>query len=155
MTLEGANRWLALAANIGVMAGIIFLAYELRQNTVATELDAARNYQSSFSEITLFIAGNPEFAELIVKGREPDADISDVDRLRLRVFYGNVLRQWQSMHFQFLSDALDAEIWRANRFRFASLLREDRGLREHWRASKPEFSPAFNEMIESITVERP
>ena len=65
MNLDSTNRWLTLAANIGVMAGIIFLAFELQQNTVATQLDAAGRYQASFSEIELFIAGSPDFAELL------------------------------------------------------------------------------------------
>ncbi len=59
-----------MAANIGVLAGIIFLAYELQQNTVATRLEAASNFNASFSEIELFIAGNPEFAELLGRGRD-------------------------------------------------------------------------------------
>jgi len=29
------NQWLALAANVGVIAGIIFLVYEIRVNTDA------------------------------------------------------------------------------------------------------------------------
>ncbi|MFT5501988.1 MAG: hypothetical protein ACI88G_002129, partial [Woeseiaceae bacterium] len=37
--------------NIGVLAGIIFLAFELQQNTVATRLEAASNFQSSFNSL--------------------------------------------------------------------------------------------------------
>ncbi len=85
MNLDSTNRWLTLAANIGVMAGIIFLAFELQQNTVATQLQAASNFQSSFSEIEFLIAGNPEFAELLTKGREGQ-DTSAADQLRLSVF---------------------------------------------------------------------
>ena len=33
MYIDGVNKWLALAANIGVIAGIIFLAVEVQQNT--------------------------------------------------------------------------------------------------------------------------
>ena len=36
MNLDSTNRRLTLVANIGVLAGIIFLAYELQLNTVAT-----------------------------------------------------------------------------------------------------------------------
>ncbi len=69
MDSDRLNRWMTLGANIGVLAGIIFLAFELQQNTVATQLEAASNFQDSFSEIELFIAGSPEFAELLRKGR--------------------------------------------------------------------------------------
>jgi len=33
MQLDDLNKWLTLAANVGVLAGIIFLAIELQQNT--------------------------------------------------------------------------------------------------------------------------
>jgi len=70
MKLDSTNRWLTSAASIGILAGIFFLAYEFQQNTVATRLEAASNFNASFSELEWFIAGNPEFAELLEKGRE-------------------------------------------------------------------------------------
>jgi hypothetical protein len=152
MTLDLTNRWLTLFANIGVLAGIIFLVFELRQNTVATELEASSSFQNSFSEIELFIAGNPEFAELLMKGRKGE-EISDADGLRLWVFYGNILRQWQSSHFMYLSDALDQDIWQANQVRLAQIIKDDRGLFEHWQTNKLQFSPAFNEMVDSMTAD--
>jgi hypothetical protein len=33
MNLERINHWLALAANLGVLIGVIFLAVEMRQNS--------------------------------------------------------------------------------------------------------------------------
>jgi hypothetical protein len=152
MDSEKLNRWMTLGANIGVLAGIIFLAFEMRQNTVATQLEAASNFQSSFSEIELLIASNPEFAELLRKGREGE-DASATEQLRLSVFYNNVLRQWQFNHFQSLSDALSAEMWEANRAFMANTIGEDRGLFRHWQRNRSHFNPEFNEVIESITVE--
>jgi hypothetical protein len=152
VNLESTNRWLTLAANIGVMAGIIFLAFELQQNTVATQLQAASNFQSSYADIEVSIYGNPEFAELLRKGRE-GKEVSGTDQLRLAVFYGSVIRQWQFNHFQHLSNALSDEIWQANQAFITKIVREDRGLLNHWRMNTHAFSPAFNEMFESIYVE--
>ena len=70
MDSDRLNRWMTLGANIGVLAGIIFLAFELQQNTVATQLEAASNFQGSVTELEMLIAGNPEFAELLRKGIE-------------------------------------------------------------------------------------
>ena len=35
MNLDRVNRWLTLGANIGVLAGIVFLGFEIRQNSEA------------------------------------------------------------------------------------------------------------------------
>lgn len=152
MDSDRLSRWLTLGANIGVLAGIIFLGFEFRQNTVATELEAASNFQSNFSEIELFIAGNPEFAELLTKGRESEA-LTETDQLRLSVFYGNVLFSWQVTHFQHLSGALDTDIWTGNRVKWSRIISNDRGLFTYWQMNKLEFSPVFNELMTSITVD--
>ena len=152
MNLDSTNRWLTLAANIGVLAGIIFLAFELQQNTVATRLEAASNFNSSFSEIELFIAGNPEFAELLARGRE-GAEITGVEQLRLSVFYNQILRQWQFTHIQYLSDAIDEDNWQAQRAFMAEILRGDRGLLNHWRRFKQQYNSAFNDVLVSISEE--
>ena len=151
--LDRINRWMMLAANIGVLIGILFLVFELRQNTIASRLDAASNFQDSFSEIEFFIAQNPEFAELLESGRNGD-EVTGADELRLTVFYGNVLRTWQNAHFQYISGSLNRELWNGSQSRLAVVLKEDHGLVEHWRKNRSQFSPAFNTMISSITEEK-
>ena len=152
MNLDSTNRWLTLAANVGVLAGIVFLAYELQQNTVATQLEAASNFNASFSEIELFIAGSPEFAELLTRGREGE-EITGADQLRLMVFYNQVLRQWQFTHFQYLAEAMDEDNWQAQRAFMAEIIRGDIGLLNHWRTFRQQYSPAFNSELEAIAGE--
>ncbi len=41
MKLDNVNKWLTLVANFGVVAGIIFLAIEVRQNQELLERDHA------------------------------------------------------------------------------------------------------------------
>lgn len=147
--LDRINRWMMLAANIGVLVGILFLIFELRQNTVASRQQAASNFQDSFSEIEFFIAQNPEFAELLEAGRSGE-EISGSNKLRLTTFYGNVLRTWQNAHFQYLAGTLNREIWNGSQSRLAVVLNEDRGLIDHWRENQSHFSPAFNEMVSTI-----
>ena len=40
MDADRLNRWLTLIANLGVVAGLVFLAVELNQNTKATIAEA-------------------------------------------------------------------------------------------------------------------
>ncbi len=152
MNLDRLNRWMTLAANIGVIAGILFLSFELRQNTMASRLQAASDFQDSFSEIEFFISQSPEFAALLVKGRKGE-ELTETDQLRLTTFYGNVLRTWQNSHLQHLSGALDGDIWQGSQVRLTVVLKGDRGLLDHWQTNKSQFSPAFNNMISSIITE--
>ena len=49
MKLSNVNEWLTLTANIGVLAGIIFLAVEIQQNTA---LSRASAYRDTIQEIS-------------------------------------------------------------------------------------------------------
>ena len=151
--LDRINRWMMLAANIGVLIGILFLVFELRQNTVASRVEAASNFQDTFSELEFFIVQNPEFAELLESGRN-GRPVSNVENFRLTVFYGNVLRTWQNAHFQFESGTLNKEIWYGSRSRLSSVLSEDRGLVDHWQNNKSQFSPAFNNVVSTLIEEQ-
>ena len=152
MNLDSMNRWLTLVANVGVLAGIIFLGYELQQNTVANRVEAASNFNSSFSEIELLIVGNPDFAELLTKGRE-GTEINGSDQLRLWVFYNQALRVWEFAHYQYESEVVDEDNWQPRRAFMLEILSGDVGLLNHWRQHKNQYSPAFNTMINSIVVE--
>jgi ABC-type thiamin/hydroxymethylpyrimidine transport system permease subunit len=39
MNMDNINKWLTLAANIGVVFGLVFLGFEVRQNAEATRLE--------------------------------------------------------------------------------------------------------------------
>jgi hypothetical protein len=149
MKLDTVNNWLTLIANIGVLTGIVFLAYELKQNTVATQLEAASNFNTSFAEIEMLIARDPDFSNLLVKGRT-SAAVTPNEEFRLRVFYGNVLRQWQFIHFQFLAGGLDDKIWLGQFAYFTMVISADQGLLKHWETSQNHFSPRFNLLVQSM-----
>ncbi len=153
MSIDKTNKWLSVIANLGVVIGIVFLAYELRQNTISTDLEVASNYQSSFSEIELLIAGDSEFSALLLKGRSGE-ELSDQEQLRLAVFYTNVLRQWQNVHYQYFSDALDEDMWRGQREYFTLVLREDVGLRTQWLATQSHYSARFNALMKDMDRSR-
>jgi hypothetical protein len=44
LDIDKFNQWLTLVANIGVVAGLVFLAFEVRQNTLAMEREVTISY---------------------------------------------------------------------------------------------------------------
>lgn len=151
MNLEVTNRWFAVVANVGVIVSIIFLAYELRQNTIATDLEVASNFQGSFTSIEMLIAGDAEFSSILIKGRT-NSELTEHEKFRLSVFYGNVLRHWQNVHYQYYSDALDEDIWLGQKQYFTLVLSEDIGLVNHWTVSQSHYSSRFNEVMRSMII---
>jgi hypothetical protein len=82
--VEKLNQWLTLFANLGVLVGIVFLAYELRQTTDTLaaqsilELNLATNAEMSL------IAGDESMAEIELKAKNGIGELSPVELERYK-----------------------------------------------------------------------
>ena len=62
------NRWLSLAANLGVIAGIVFLVVELRQNTDMMRAQSRTEMsQDTVNMLTLNVS-DQEYLDVIDRG---------------------------------------------------------------------------------------
>lgn len=89
MHIERINPWLTLLANIGVLAGLVVLIIEVRQNTseLQNEIDVAIWNMSS--EQAGLVVQDAEFAKLLARAEvENWSEFSRDERYRLTVFWG-------------------------------------------------------------------
>lgn len=75
MDIDRLNKWLTLLANVVVVAGVVFLAIEIRQNSAQLEQNTAAVGSDSFFQLNLaldsryrMMAQDSELAALVVKG---------------------------------------------------------------------------------------
>ncbi|MDH3276445.1 MAG: hypothetical protein OEM99_18090 [Gammaproteobacteria bacterium] len=140
-------------ANVGVLAGIIFLAYELRQNTLATELVAAQGHLEATLNANQQMVAHPHLAELVARGIEGD-EFSRVEELQLNNGYSTQLRAWQNSHYQYERGALDEAIWQGYSNNIADNLVGDAHYEMYWREHMDWFTPTFNEFVELKLADR-
>ena len=107
MDLDKLNKWLTLVANLGVVAGIVFLAIEIRQNQVSIDRNSElmeREYQlqvadglkaiaDSVDEMRLLTAGNEEAARIWLDGAQ-GKELSEIDNYRFMQMCGLLI--WNS-----------------------------------------------------------
>lgn len=94
MNADQLNKWLALVANLGVIAGILFLAFEIRQSNriaIASNEITIRQTWASHNESTY---GNPEIIELLYKARDPDVEFSGEEREALIFYVARLFNTW-------------------------------------------------------------
>ena len=70
MVRDRLNHWLTLGANIGVLAGIIFLALEIQQNTAATHSSTVQSITDN-STAGLRVASDAARGDLTVPDDDP------------------------------------------------------------------------------------
>lgn len=147
--MDKLNKWLTLGANIGVLIGIAFVAYELQQNTTATQLETTSNFQNAFAQVELMIASDKEFAELLTKGRNGE-QLSDAEFVRLQAFYRTVLRAWQTNVTQHEAGGLSIEAFEGTKSLMQQTFSQDVSLLNHWKRNRAQFTPAFNALVEEL-----
>ena len=88
MDFDRLNRWMTLAANVGVLAGIVFLAFEIRQNERAVTLDyelalldSASLDVSRFAEQRAIRLQSRELTTVWLDGRE-GKELDEIDQAR-------------------------------------------------------------------------
>ena len=79
MDRENLNSWLSLIANIGVLGGLLFVGYEIRQNTVQLRAESSRSITESVNDLNTGIYSDSVFAAILIKGTEDRAALSPVE----------------------------------------------------------------------------
>jgi len=93
--MEKLNKWLALMGNIGVLAGVFFLAYELQQNNELLVQESRYSMLQNSKDWVQFIAGSEEISNLLYQGS--DTPLSELDEARrVSILIANMMAwQWE------------------------------------------------------------
>ena len=149
------NDWLSLAANFGVIAGIIFLAVEVNQNTEAQQ--AASGYSLLLNRVSVSenVMLNDDLAALMAKLRREEA-LSDVEQVKLEGFFHNYLARWNWEFGEFVQGRLALEQLPAEVY--VKVISNDAtyptpGFRAFWEAHKTEYDSQFAAFLDGLLAE--
>jgi hypothetical protein len=140
-------------ANLGVVAGIVFLAFELRQNTLAAQLAATDSYVAEMNQADYFIVADPDFADLLLKGVDGE-ELTRSEELRVNIYARTQLRQWQSAYFRYRNSALDEQFLRQMQNQIAGIIAQDPYIYAYWEERKSVWDPEFNDFIRGLIERR-
>jgi hypothetical protein len=147
--MSSVSETLHLLANLGVIAGILFLGVELKQNNDLMEMEARATLTENLQDGWYQLSSDPSLVELFIKDRGGQ-ELSEVEEMRLNAYWMGMLmrREWQHEHFP------DAETGVAGMQRlfstYGSLRRAWSGTESAARsAGKDNFSPEFVRFVEA------
>jgi hypothetical protein len=92
MKSEQLNRWLSLAANIGVIGGLVLVAIQINQNTRITQAQILNDYYLADMQLELAMMGESP-AESWVKAVYTPEKLTEVDAAVLDRFFNYGLVQ--------------------------------------------------------------
>ncbi|MEM7432562.1 MAG: hypothetical protein AAF351_11600 [Pseudomonadota bacterium] len=137
------QEWVSIVANVGVIAGIVFLAIELRQNNELLASQTRATYASMDQTGWVMIIENPSLIDILIQDRSGEP-LSESQELRLNALWMQTFAQYE---FRYLEDP-DFTPWVAGQRR---IFQSYPSLRRAWRgdgrgsrqAGKDNFDPDF------------
>ena len=137
------NELLTLIVNFGVIAGLIFLGLEIRQNTIATQASAIQESTNVARQQLLMFATNPDLVELGFKDLN---ELNEVEVARLLLTSRSFWLGMQGLWRQWKMGVLPSEEWEMwNQIICMNYARED-----FW--PQQILIPSFIELVESCEL---
>ena len=149
MTSAKIKDWLALIANIAVVAGIVFLAIELRQNN---ELLRSESRQALVANDVASLAANFQNADVFAR-LVSEKNLSAEDQLRLSFMFAIDLRNREFEYFQYMNGLLDEQTWLA--YRHVFLIYHSAGIGRTWwdEIGRGIVDPEFAELVDTLLID--
>lgn len=91
--LDRLNRWLTLAANIGVLAGLIMLIVEVRQNAALSRATMEQQKNDVLADIEFYIA-KPEISEVWIKSIRQPEELTEPELRTMDGILVAIMLQW-------------------------------------------------------------
>ena len=96
MKIEKLNEWLGIAANLGVILGIVFLVIEINQSTKATAAAASDSVTSGYLELSLPIMTDTHTARIFALGLYQPESLTNEEAVQFSMY----LRQLVNQHLR-------------------------------------------------------
>ena len=81
------NQAISVVANLGLIIGLIFLGYEVRQNTSQLRADAGYSINEAVDALNSSIYQDREFAALVLQAEQSFSELERVDQSRIVAFF--------------------------------------------------------------------
>lgn len=86
MDRQSLNHWLTLAANLGVLGGLVFVGLEIRQNTSQLRADASHSITETVNQLNAGLYGDAELSDLVLRGEADLSALTPVERSRFDLY---------------------------------------------------------------------
>lgn len=152
MNSDKISRWLSIGANLAVLASIVFLALEIRQNTEMTraQITLGRSQNNVALAESQF---NSDYIPGIIVKVSNGEELTRTEQYRLNAHIRAVLRVYDNDLQQYHQGLLGDHIPQTVRVLVKRFIVNNPYGRDHWEASKTSYSDHFVEIAEEVIAE--
>ena len=149
MSLEQFYFVSQIVASVALVTSLIFVGFQLRQNTNSMKISAAQTHATNYQHIVSVIVGSGEMARIWRLGLADLGALNDDDRVRFIVTTTNMVRAWEASFSGWRRGQLDAEHWHFIEQQATDFVQHS-GCQAFWKVRRHWFLPEFQQWIESM-----
>lgn len=101
----------SFVSGIAVLASLIFVGFQMRQNTQAVKAAASQAHSANYHQLVSHIIEHADVARIWRRGLEQFDSLTDDERVRFLVFLSGAFRFFEATRLQWRHGQLDSEHW--------------------------------------------
>ena len=141
-TLEQASYLAEIIGVIAVIISIIYLGFQVKQNTKVIALGTVHSICSAFREQYENISTDKQVADVFLRGLVDTDEIDGAELMQFHAIMHDLFRVYEDSFYQYKQGALDPEIWKGISRQLVEL-GSQKGMREYWQKRKIFYHDAF------------
>lgn len=140
---------ITILANLGVIAGIVFLGYELRQNTlmIRAQITQSRAELAVTEQVATY---NSDYLPSIQVKVQRGQQLTDEEMFRFRTFIRGFLRNQDNAYWQFRSDLLESNTPDSIRLGVSEVIGSNALGRSIWEEQRALYTSEFVDFVDQI-----
>lgn len=134
-----------------VVATLGYLAVQIRQNTKVARSSTRQSIAEMTINLNADLVADRTMAQTLASDLQGES-LEIADRIRLLSRSYRAMRNWENIHYQFLSGMLSEDEWRGFRLNLKATL-EWRSMQEYWTNEHQFYSEAFQSEVSNVLRE--
>lgn len=164
----GSRRIAELIGLAGVIASLVFVGVEIRQNSIATRAATDAAVADGFRELNLVVASSPELVRALAANADNPADAPGDEQIMILALYRALFHVWSNVHRQHLNGTIDPNIYTAVLQEISAYAGKDPAAADiddierrkrmatwAWESERFVFNPDFRIFVDSILAGNP
>jgi len=147
------GQTIAIFANVGVIASLIFVGVQVQQGATATRSATVLQLKDSWVQLNLAAATSVELAEAFRSVETQGWNDADyIARNLVASFYRALLHNWSNAYYQYQNGTLDEEQW-APHLREAKASVKNAAMRELWSEWGYVYADSFRNLMDDLIAQ--
>ena len=145
-----------VASAIGVLLSVLYLAAQVKKNTVESRIARGQNLIAAVSDVSALIATNHELSEIVRAGMLDYEALNEIDKFRFSFLFFSFMAKYDFSYQQRIAGRIDDALWTQTTYEISTFLKLP-GANQWWEKDKARFTPVFREFVDAslASVQRP